>query len=193
VLYDHDLDQERNLHYFELTYCAHFKTVFRPEFRPLPKEYVAHALHLLIYLRGNSGPVTPQGFFLHLQTTEEGNRNMNVRHHISFIILIISLNSLQVHEIWNLFLLTMVISNFDLPNPEIQFDGFIRGLFPQSKLQRGSFSIRMDDILEVGLEVERTSIWNRHLDVTGRTVHIYRPEPMDTILLVSYSKNRVAQ
>jgi hypothetical protein len=118
---------------------------------------------------------------------------MNVRYHIFFTIFIISLNGLQVHDVWKLFLLMTEISHCDLPNPEIRFDGFIRGLFPQSKVRRGSFSIRMDDILEVGLEVERTLSWSRHLDVTGRTVLIYRPDIMGTLMLSEYSNNRVAQ
>lgn len=72
------------------------------------------------------------------------------------------------------------------------FTQYISSVFPPSKRRREKFTIKLDDIIDVGLKVEPTPLLGKHLTIENRTVRIFCPSGPDLEPLCRYKNSRFA-
>lgn len=99
----------------------------------------------------------------------------------------------QVEFIWELLRLPLFLFSSKPKDPAMSFNQYISTLFPPSKRTREKFSVKLDEILAVGLKVEPVTLLGQHLEIKNRTVYIYCPSSSYMLPLYKYEHSRFAQ
>src|ERR1700761_5171142 len=99
-------------------------------------------------------------------------------------------NPRQVQFIWELLQFPLFLFSSKPKDPAMSFNDYISTLFPPSKRRRENFSIKLDEILAVGLKVEPVTLLGRHLEIENGTVYIYRPSSSYMLPLYKYEHSR---
>lgn len=117
------------------------------------------------------------------------SRSVYIRYHTCYVLL----KPRQVEFIWEMLQFPLFLFSSKPKDPAMSFNQYISTLFPPSKRPRENFSIKLDEILAVGLKVEPVTLLGRHLEIENRTVYIYRPSSSYMLPMYKYKHSRFAQ